>query len=188
MSEAIYVWGRHHRAYLRACDNACILYPRELAGRCGYTNVSNFQHRRKDWREGRASGKGHVPVAYLHSIGVDLCELAAAIERDQADYAHELANLPVPTEIIVYGRAALGVAVRQPIPAGLTLSECYHAAQQTANENAAWEYKAILVWPKLQEIHFRKGSEPAFYSWLPRLHCVRDGMDFNTPPRLGSGS
>jgi hypothetical protein len=182
MSEANYVWGRIHRDYLRACDLACGLAPRELAGRCGYANVSNFQRRRRDWREGRASGKGHVPVTYLHAIGVDFCELAAAIERDQADYAHALANLPVPTEIIVYGRAALGVTVRQPIPAGLTLSECYHAAQQTANENTEWGYKAMLVWPKLQEIYFRKGSAPAIFTWPPRLNCVHDGIDFNPPP------
>ncbi len=184
MSEASYLWGRHHRAYLRACDQGCGLTPCELAARCGYVNVSNFQRRRKDWREGRASGKGHVPVAYLHAIGVDLCELAAAVEQDQADYALILVSLPVPSEIIVYGNTGLGASVRHPIRTGLTMSECYEVAQQIANENSAWGHKAWLVWPRLQEIHFRKGKVPTIITWPPRLLCVGDVMDFNTPPRF----
>jgi hypothetical protein len=180
MSEHSYIWGRHHRDYLRELDHRCALSAHELAEQCGYTDVTKFQRRRQDWRQGRPSGKGLIPVAYLEAIGVDPCELLRLIQSDYAEYEVALLRLEVPKNFSVLLQPGFGYM--PSLPEGLSMDEAFQHVQRFIDDRTSSTGKAILHWASLKTIFFRKGAPPSVHVWPPKFVALGDKIDFGCSP------
>ena len=178
MPEHNYIWGRHHRAYIAALNTACALSPSELAKRCGYTDVTKFQRRRRDWRHGRPSGKGLIPVAYLNAIGVDPCELLRLIQLDRVEYEVALQGLEVPGHFSVVLQPGFGF--RQHLPEDLNMEEAFRHVQRFLDDRAFSPGNAILDWASIKTIFFHKGAPPSEHTWPPTFVARGDRIDFGS--------
>jgi hypothetical protein len=181
MDAELFVWGHYHRALITRHARRTKLDAHKLAARCGYTNIDRFQRRRAAWSRGRPLRKALIPVAYLDAIGVDVCELVDAVERDRVEYERALEQLPLPDFATAPLPAALPVCVRTPLPYGLTMKELYAHVQRMVDSGEVHGGKAILSWPSMKCVWFFKDRPPREFTWPPRFVAVGDRADFGSP-------
>lgn len=181
MATETFVWGRHHRALITLHARRTTLDVHELGARCGYTNIDRFQRRRAAWSRGQPLRKALIPVAFLDAIGIDVCALAEALERDRVEYERALEQLPLPDFATAPLPAALPVCVRTPLPGGLTMQELYAHVQRMVDSGEVRWGKAMLSWPSMKTVWFFKDRPPSEFTWPPRFVAVGDRVDFGGP-------
>jgi len=180
MDHKAYIWGYHHRKYIKACAHACTLTTRLLAERCGFENINRFQRKRVMWAKGLPYHRTLIPVAFLDAIAVDWDALRYAVDRDIAEFDAMLHTMPMPTTVIALGLTSLGVCIEKPLPQGLSESELYEHVQGIVdNPDCHWQ-EALLTWPipGLKLLCFSTGKPPSVHIRRPRFVLVKGCVDF----------
>jgi hypothetical protein len=183
-----FIWGRHHRACLRAGAKAAGLFENRIDKNvlaramesCGYRNSAKFQRQRHLWNR----GEGRIPRAYLGYIGCSLDTLADCVALDQREYEKALRTIPRADRFLERIAPTVWRAVAFPEPVheidAVHLIRLHQGAQRRKRDS-------VLTWPSLKTV-FVPGNGPVTTgSFQPEINFGKDHCTFSYDGSTGFG-